>query len=334
MARFMQYRRWNGGLDLRTTAALMAVAILLIVMAAQPAEGQTFTTLHGFNGPPDGAMPTGGLVMDAAGDLYGTTQYGGAAGYGMVFKLTRSGSSWILHPLYSFPGGSNDGFLPYSGVTIGPDGNLYGTTQGGRGGAGYGTVFKLSPPASVCKSTFCPWTETVLYRFGGGSDGAAPYAPVVFDGVGNLYGTTYNGGASSCSEFGNGCGVVFKLTRSGSGWTETVLHAFLNLPDGAYPKSGLVFDQAGNLYGTTTIGGTFDDIAGTVFQLSPSGSGWTENVIHSFDSNDDGNSPQGGLVFDNLGNLYGTTAFGPIANGSVFELTHPVATGTIRCRTA
>jgi len=328
MAHPMQHRKWTGEVDLRMTVASMAVAILLIVMAWQPIEAQTFATLHGFSGP-DGATPTAGLTMDAAGDLYGTTQYGGTAGYGSVFKLVHTGSTWILHQLYSFPSiysGRNDGAEPYAGVTIGPDGNLYGTNTLGSGRSNYGTVFKLSPPASVCKSTMCPWTETILYRFSGGSDGGYPYGPVVFDSVGNLYGTTESGGMTCGQNFT--CGVVFKLTRSGSGWTETVLHAFLNSPDGAIPASGLVFDQAGDIYGTTSGGGTGlnceSNGCGTVFQLMPSGSGWTENVFHSFTySNNDGAVPQGGLISDSSGSLYGTTVFSPNnnGNGTVFELT-------------
>src|ERR1022692_486539 len=122
----MQHRRWIGGMNLITTVASMTVAILLIVMAAQRVEGQTFSTLHSFSGL-DGGTPTAGPTMDGAGNLYGTTQYGGTAGYGSVFKLVHTGGSWILHPLYSFPndGGGNDGAEPYAGVTIGPDGNLY-----------------------------------------------------------------------------------------------------------------------------------------------------------------------------------------------------------------
>jgi uncharacterized repeat protein (TIGR03803 family) len=301
----------------------MALAIPLIVMGSQPAEAQYFTTLHSFGGR-DGALPAAGLTMDAAGNLYGTTYNGGTAGYGSVFKLVHTGGSWILHPLYSFQSG-NDGAEPQAGVTIGPDGNLYGTTTRGGGSAASGTIFKLSPPASVCRSTICPWIETILYRFSGGSDGNRPMDPVVFDRVGNLYGTTWYGGSDGCG--GSGCGVVFKLTRSGSSWTETVLYSFQDSPDGAYPISGLVFDQAGNLYGTTSEGGGGSNCSigttgcGTVFQLAPSGSGWTETVLYRFTGEADGSYASGGLIFDNAGNLYGTTVFGLTGNGTVFELT-------------
>jgi uncharacterized repeat protein (TIGR03803 family) len=320
MARPMLYFEWIGR-AVWTAVTFVAIAILLIASAAERADAQTFTTLHGFDGMPDGAMPIGGLTMSASGDLYGTTQYGGAYGWGMVFKLVHTGGTWIMHPLYSFPSiylqGGNDGAEPEASVTIGPDGNLYGTNTLGSGQSNYGTVFKLSPPASVCKSTLCPWTETILYRFTGGSDGGVPSGPVVFDGAGNLYGTTYNGGVT-CGP-GYSCGVVFKLTRSGSSWTESVLHAFSGSPDGANPGGALVFDHAGNLYGTSSSGGSAND--GIVFQLSPSGSGWTENIIHSFDYFDDGAGPQGGVIFDSAGNLFGNTAFAPAGNGTVFELT-------------
>ena len=320
MAGPMQHREWISGVNLRTAVASLALAILLTVIYSPAAHAQTFTTLHGFSGMPDGAMPIGGLTMSASGDLYGTTEYGGAEGWGMVFKLVHTGGTWIMHPLYSFPSiyhqGANDGAAPTAGVTIGPDGNLYGTNTGGSGSSNYGTVFKLSPPASVCKSTLCPWTETILYRFTGGSDGGVPSGPVIFDSAGNLYGNAQTGGVT-CGQ-GYSCGVVYKLTRSGSSWTESVLHAFSGSPDGANPGGALVFDRPGNLYGTCN-GGSVND--GAVFQLSPSGSGWTENIIHSFDYFDDGGGPQGGVIFDNAGNLFGTTAFAPLGNGTVFELT-------------
>ncbi len=197
MLRSIQHHRWRGGAN-RMAFSCMALAVLLIVTGSQPLEAQTFTTLHAFSGMPDGAMPIGGLTMSASGDLYGTTEYGGAEGWGMVFKLVRTGGTWIMHPLYSFPSihhqGANDGAAPTAGVTIGADGNLYGMTSGGSGASNYGTVFKLSPPASVCKSTLCPWRETILYRFTGGSDGGVPSGPVIFDSAGNLYGNTSTGG--------------------------------------------------------------------------------------------------------------------------------------------
>jgi uncharacterized repeat protein (TIGR03803 family) len=326
MARLLQRRKGICGLDLRTAIAFAAGAILLIITASQLAPAQTLNALHAFLGP-EGATPTAGVTMDARGNLFGTTEFGGASGYGMVFKLVHKGGAWLLNPLYSFPDprSGNDGAEPYAGVIIGSDGNLYGTTTSGGGSAAYGTVFKLSPPMSVCKSTICPWTETILYRFTGGSDGGVPFGPVIFDSVGNLYGTTESGGVTCGQNFT--CGVVFKLTRSGSTWSESALYAFQNSPDGAIPASGLVFDHAGNLYGTTTGGGTGLNCegngCGTVFQLAPNGSGWTESVLQSFDYTNNGAVPQGGLIIDSADNLYGTTVFSPgnNGNGTVFELT-------------
>ncbi len=166
-------------MDVWMVLAAIASALLLIFAAAE-SQAQTFTVLHNFTGGADGAYPYAGLTMDQAGNFYGTTANGGNTagdcvfnGCGTVFKLKRAGSGWILSPLYSFSG--PDGNSPQAGVIIGPDGSLYGTTIYG-GTANAGTVFKLSPPPSACKTALCPWRETVLYSFQGGSDGEA--APV------------------------------------------------------------------------------------------------------------------------------------------------------------
>ena len=177
---------------------------------------------------------------------------------------------------------------------------------------GCGTVFSLRPPASACKTASCDWQETVLYRFMGGNDGAYPiFAELILDGMGNLYGTTSGDGGSGC--FGNGCGTVYKLTSSDGGWTESVLYNFTGGSDGGLPSAGVIFDTAGNLYGTTHYGGNlacnFGYGCGTVFQLTPSGSGWMEKVLYSFQGASDGASPVGGLIFDSSGNLYGSTSY-------------------------
>ena len=183
------------------------------------------------------------------------------------------------------------------------------------GDGGYGTVFNLRPPPSACKAALCPWTETVLYRFTGGSDGgfgggAPSYADaLVFDQAGNIYGTTPNDGA-----FGNG--VVFKLTQSGGSWTESVLWSFTGGNDGANPFSGVIFDNAGNLYGTAAFGGANNQ--GVVYELSPSESGWTQSTLYSFRS-EDSSYPYGGVTMDAQGNLYGTTG-GPQGDGEAYEL--------------
>ena len=210
--------------------------------------------------------------------------------------------------IFAFDG--NNGSSPIAGLIFDRAGNLYGTTLGGGNGDDKGTVFELSPDGSG------GWTHRVLHRFTG-NDGERPYAGVIFDAAGNLYGTTSGGGNSSS-------GTVFKLSHNGSGgWTETVLHHFSNVPDGDFPAAGLIFDGAGHLYGTTKFGGKLGH--GTVFQLSPNGSGWTEKVLHYFGNDGavrDGQRPEAGVILDAAGNLYGTTsAGGRFVGGTVFQLT-------------
>ncbi|MGA2906032.1 MAG: choice-of-anchor tandem repeat GloVer-containing protein [Candidatus Korobacteraceae bacterium] len=309
-------------MDLWMTLAAVAIATLLIVLATQ-AQAQTFTVLHNFTGP-DGMQPTAGLTMDRAGNLYGTASLGGYAGgdcyngCGIVFKLSHQGSGWTLDPLHTFIG--TDGALPQARVIFGPDGNLYGTTTNG-GLPGYGTIFRLQPSANACKTALCPWTETVLYSYQGGNDGESPqYGDLVFDQAGNIYGTTWGGGNHEgfCTEYG--CGTVFELSPSNGGWRESVLYRFQGTNDGANPYAGVTFDTAGNIYGTTQAGGTSG--VGTVYELTPSASGWTETILHNFSDGRDGGEPYGGLIFDQSGNLYGTTSTGGSeGGGTVFELT-------------
>ncbi len=216
--------------------------------------------------------------------------------------------------LHSFNNNGTDGVNPYAGLIADTSGNLYGTTVEG-GIHNLGSVFELTPRQGG------GWTETVLHSFGRGTDGTDPYASLIFDAAGNLYGTTQQGGIHNS-------GTVFELSpRQGGGWTETVLHSFNNNGiDGAYPLGGLIFDAAGNLYGTTQQGGIHScqgKTCGTVFELTPKqGGGWTETVLHSFGNGTDGVNPQAGLIIDAAGNLYGTTYQGGIHNlGTVFELT-------------
>jgi uncharacterized repeat protein (TIGR03803 family) len=295
----------------RAAIAAMAVMFALTAVAVQVAPAQTYQMIHNFGGS-DGAHPIA-LVMDGAGRLYGSTQNGGPSaqcqgGCGVVYRLTHEGSGWIETPLYTFTGCS-DGAFPSAGLTFGPDGSLYGTTQVGGsacGGGGNGTVFKLTPPATACKTALCPWTETVLYRFSGSSDGVYP-VNLVFDHAGNLYGSTLDGGA-----YNNG--LVYQLTRTGNSWVKNTLYAFTGGADGGGPNGMLAFDQAGNLYGTTFY-------VSTVFELTPSGSGWVETVIYSFNGQNDGYGPIG-VLFDNSGNLYGPTMFGgSFGGGIVYALT-------------
>jgi uncharacterized repeat protein (TIGR03803 family) len=248
-----------------------------------------------------------------------------AAAVGARSSLTHKGSVWVFNPLYSFQGG-NDGANPIARVVFGPNGVLYGTTfQGGSAfcdGGGCGTVFNLKPPVTACKTALCPWTETVLYSFTGGSDGSTPYyGDLVFDQAGNVYGTTRWGGTGGDRCLVYGCGTVFKLTHSQGTWTESVLYSFTYYQnDGKNPDGGVILDKAGDLYGTTETDSL--DFAGTVFELTPSGSDWVENTLHVLNGGGDGKAPEGGLIFDQSGNLYATaSSAGSGGGGTVYQLT-------------
>jgi len=256
------------------------------------------------------------LLVDKAGNVYGTSETGGAGcqrnggqGCGTVFSVSPQG---VVTTLYAFKGGP-DGQAPFAGVIMDRSGNLYGTTTGG-GLFGGGTVFRLAPNG----------TKSLLHSFGGGSDGAGPYAELIRDEAGNLYGTTFSGGGTGCS--GYGCGTVFRLAPDGE---ETVLHAFAGGSDGSNPTFGLARDMAGNLYGTTnglTLGqcGNAPN-CGTAFQVAPDG---TETVLYTFPTS--GGPPNGGLYIDKAGNLFGAMGgwknnLGPNTNsldhGAIYELT-------------
>jgi len=185
-----------------------------------------------------------------------------------------------------------------------------------RVGCRRGLVYTLQPSATACTTALCAWTETLIYQFATLEDGFYPAGNMVFDAAGNVYGTTEYGGEGGC--FGDGCGTVFELTRSGSGWVKTTIGDYNNGdPEGLF--SGLIMDRAGNLYGTSDSGG--DGNMGTVFELTRSGSGWTTTILHSFLNNGDGARADGGLVMDNAGNLYGTTAYGGSGSGgTVYKL--------------
>jgi uncharacterized repeat protein (TIGR03803 family) len=287
---------------------MLAIVLVLAVVASQPAQAQTFSVLYNFPGGNNGENPAAGVTY-RGGNLYGTTWAGGAGGYGMVYELKHVRSSWLFNPLYSFNG--YNGAAPSAPAVFGPDGALYSTTEFGGGN---GNVFKLRPSPTACTTALCPWSESVLYTFQGGTDGSKPIG-LVFDQAGNIYGTTSDGGGGPY-----GTGTAYQLTSSGSGWAESIIHAFGGAGDGSVPyRSVMIFDGAGNLYGTTYFGGQFN--AGTVFQLTPSGSGWTENVIYNFQGGADGRYPYSGLIIDQSGNLYGTTTdAGSNGGGTVFEL--------------
>jgi|HubBroStandDraft_2_1064218.scaffolds.fasta_scaffold15740_3 uncharacterized repeat protein (TIGR03803 family) len=388
------------------------IVLALAAFAIPSAQAQKFKVLYTFKGSPDGALPLGTLIIDAKGNLYGTTSVGGASEFGSVFKLTPANKETLL---YSFTGGTTDGEAPQAGVIMDAKGNLYGTTElagasangtvfklagnkekvlhsfaGGTdgaipiagvildskgnlygttlgGGAAFGTVFTVNPTTDKesvvydfslpngavstaglimdksgnfygtttfggdlsCNNTGCGVVfklsgkkETVLYSFTGSKDGASPHAVLLMDAAGNLYGTTYYGGGTACG--GKGCGTVFKVSKAGK---ETVLHRFTGGKDGASPEAGLVMDASGNLYGTTYYGGSqpCSDGCGVVFEVSAAGK---ETVLHSFTGKTDGAHPYAGLVMDAAGNLYGTAETGGDASciinggcGTVFKIT-------------
>jgi uncharacterized repeat protein (TIGR03803 family) len=314
---------------------VLALAALLVSFSAATAGAQTETVLYDFTGSNGAEIPVAGLLPDDHGNYYGVTAENGDLS-GTVFELSpASGGGWTLTVLYTFQGG-DDGASPNSTLVMDAAGNLYGETAYGGSGksvycnGGCGTVFELSPNASG------GWAKTTLYNFQGNPPGSAffdgwfPLGGLALDKAGNLYGTTLLGG-ESCSFGDSGCGVVFELSPSASGsWSETLIRQFYG-PGGAMPEGGVIFDSAGNLYGTTSEGGPSNGDCyygcGTVFKLSPkSGGGWTATVLHIF-SGSNGNSPYSGLVMDSKGNLYGTTLQGGAWNeGVVFELERSGAT--------
>jgi uncharacterized repeat protein (TIGR03803 family) len=280
----------------------LAIALVAgsVAVASPMARSQTFNVVHRFNWN-NGANPLAGLTVDGS-DLYGTTSAGGKFGVGTVFEIKSSGEENVL---YDFTGGE-DGASPEAALIL-IGGNLYGTTAAG-GASDAGTVFEVTPRG----------TEKVLFSFNGKADGANPEASLIADADGNLYGTTNMGGKY-------GAGTVFKLVRpkvEDEAWTEEVLHSFGKGDDGADPVAGVSFDKTGNLYGTTSAGGAYQN--GTVFQLEASKTGWTEKTLHNFELEGDGGVPYAGIVV-NGDKLYGAATDGgdggSDGGGTVFELT-------------
>jgi len=300
--------RW---LRVRAAALVLLGTILAMVSAA---TGQTFRVLHNFTGGVDGATPQAGLITDNGTHLYGTTSVG-ASGFGTAFRLTKTGSNFIFNPLYTFTGGG-DGGSPMAALTIGPDGALYGTAAYGGNvnlcgepfWTGCGVVFELRPPATPPPNFFSPWTESVLYAFSF-TDGALPFSEVIFDSSGNMFGTTWGGGSvqrrlppGSGEDCDYHCGVAYRLTKNGSTWQQTALYLFTEY-EGSNPMAGLVWDhQQTHLYGANSYTGPAG--YGTIFELTPSASGFDESTVHSFDQND-GGPVYSTLVIDSAGTLYG-----------------------------
>jgi uncharacterized repeat protein (TIGR03803 family) len=291
------------GFEAAGAALRLAVVLVLGVSATHFAQAQTFTVLYHFKGGSDGANPSAGLLLDAAGNLYGTTTVGGSSNDGTVFEVDASGTETVL---YSFNG--TDGVSPYGGVVMDLKGNLYGTTENGGIGCNYegcGIVFELTPKEGG------GWNETVVHGFTADPDGADPMGGLILDAMGNLYGTTFTGGSTGID------GTVFEVSNTGE---ETVLHSFMGSPsDGGFPTlAGVVMDTKGNLYGNTFEGGASPYDGGVVYKLSNSGQ---LTVLHSFPvSEEDGEEPMGTPVMDKHGNLYGTTSTGGPNYGIVWKV--------------
>lgn len=291
---------------LRLVFAVFGVIGILTVAALAQEK-----ILYSFTGDQQGEYADTGLVLDSAGNIYGTTIEGGAHGSGTVFRVTPAGKHTVL---YSFHGGS-DGSEPYKGVTLDAAGNLYGTTVAGGSNAcdgGCGVVYKLTNSGGT-------WTQSVIHAFTGGADGSGAGSPLIFDKRGNVYGMAPAGG-SGC--FGSGCGTVFRLQPNATGqWTFKVLHTFTGGADGFGGSAGrLLLGHAGHLFGVATNGGA--NSQGVAFELIPTPTGeWKFETIYAFGGSPDAGSPFGGLIADKFGHLYGTTYFGGTSGlGAVYKL--------------
>ncbi|MGO9432782.1 MAG: choice-of-anchor tandem repeat GloVer-containing protein [Terracidiphilus sp.] len=270
--------------------------------------------IHSFTGGSDGSIPTSQLVFDESGNLYGTTT-GGGTGFGDVFELTPSNGGWTETVLYTFTG-RGDGDNPWSNVVLDSASNIYGTTVNG-GALVCGTVFQLTPSGSS-------WVETVLHNFTGFGDGCHPYAGVILDHAGNLYGTTVD------TTLSGGVGTVFELSAGNGQWSYRSLYSFTTVPSGfgsqctdggagTGPTGNLIMDSAGNLYGTTSGDGAFG--WGNVFKLTPSNGEWIYTSLYDFTGGSDGGAPCGAAALDARGNLYGSTILGGTNFGVVWEIT-------------
>jgi len=323
MSNRAQHRTSNLRISGSTLTFSLATLVVAAMISTPAMQAQTFTVLYTFSGEhsQDGAHPMSGVVMDRAGNLYGATFEGGTnggpgeacftindnGGCGTVFKLAKHGSSWIYSQLYKFQA-APDGNFP-NGITLGPDGTLYGTTYGGGFAGndlcnnffkGCGIAFRLQPQPNICPSISCPWNETVLRAFTGqNGDGAIPNSgDLVFDHAGNIYGTTGMGGATNY-------GTAYQLMPEQGGWNENVVFNFdPSNQNVANPNSGLIMDQAGNFYGSGSYDFGGNNPSGSVYQLVPSQSGWTLHALQTFEC-------VGGLngcypnapIFDAQGNL-------------------------------
>ena len=307
------------------SAARLSILMLAVLVLRCDLQAQTGRVLHSFVGSPhDGSGPQGLIAVDQAGNVYGSTPFGGnrsgicaaLGGCGMVFREVNRNGAFLYNPLYLFHG--DDGAQPYAGIVVGPNGVVYGTTLFGGGtgcgGNGCGVVFKLTPPPMFCHMALCSWEETVIYSYT--NNGPANFfSTVIVDSAGNLYGESFGGGT--------GNGTVYKLSPSdGGNYTETTLYSFTGGADGGEPMSEVALDAAGNIYGTAAFGGA--NGYGTAFKLVRTAGGYTFHLLYSFTGGRDGGIPQGNVVLDSAGNLYGASGTG----GGIFQVT-PSGTFTV-----
>ncbi len=314
----------DGAGNLFGTASLGALGYGAVFELVHRGSGWVLSPLYQFRGMPDGFFPEAGVTIAPDGTLYGTTFYGGIAGYGCnqggpvqcgtVFHLRPSATActtalcpWTETQIYEFNSYPNLFWPNFGDLIFDQSGNLYGVADQGGGGTGLaGGVFRLTASNGG-------WTETNIYEFLGTNDGGQPLGGVTFDNAGNLFGTSFGVPAS-----GVPYGSVYELTPFGSGWTETTLHLFQNGDDGAFPKADVILDAMGNVYGTTSFGGSGN--GGTVFELSLTQQGWVFTVLYSL-AGPIGRGPFSPLLMDSAGNLYGTTVSGgAYQQGSVFKL--------------
>ena len=293
--------------------SLVLFAIFCSGAIVTPADAQTFTTLHTFTSSLDGASPFGGLVADRNGNYYGTTQHGGSSGNGTVFEMSppAAGSAdWTESIIWNFAGGA-DGSVPSFQLVIDGKGNLYGETQDGGGSCSCGSVFVLVPP----KTSGANWSKRILYLPAGVTAGF--YGGLTLDSTGDVYGIQSAGGTFAE-------GLAFKVTPvSGGGYRSTVLYNFgATKADSMRPYGPLTIDSSGNLYGASYDGGKYQD--GTVYKLTPptGGSGaWSNTVLFSFNTGTGGNFPDGNVILDKTGRIYGQTTGGGTSYGTIFRLT-------------
>lgn len=344
----------------RNSSSCLVVLLCMVFMGSDASAEWKNSVIYQFQGGSDGQAPIGSIVFDRVGNLYGATVDGGAANCqpvaacGTVFELSppeKKGEAWTETILYTFKGLQyGDGDLPTGGLVFDTQGNLYGgTAYGGTGNctllgspAGCGIVYELSPPSQPGGA----WTETIIYSFPTAQQGYLPQGDLVFDSAGNLYGATEFGGGygDTCDEFYPNCGTVFELSppqQDGGAWTEQVLHSFVGsgpqniFGDGSMPNGSLILDKQGDLYGTTFAGGYAigectseqEEGCGIVFGLvhpKNNGSQWEEKILLSFNL-ENGGYPLAGVAADNYGNLYGACTAGPghQGQGLLFELQNP-----------